>query len=165
MGAYLIYAACTYRKSISTAECMRKAFVKHWESSKNASSKLEFYNMIKLKFQTETYLSSINNSSHRASATRLRISSHNLYIESGRYEKPIVPREARWCIYCFMKSGIKTVERELHALVHCPLYFSIMTLSKIVHQFLQILELLRTAKICFQIPTEIRWGLCNTITV
>lgn len=85
--------------------------------------------LFKIKFEKEAYLSGIKDSSHRASITRLRISSHNLYIERGRYETPLVPREARWCVYCYMKYGHKTVESEVHALLHCPLYDSVKNRS------------------------------------
>ena len=59
---------------------------------------------------------------HRASVTRLRISSHNLYIERGRYVNPPIPRELRWCVYCYLQNNKKVVENELHALLECPLY-------------------------------------------
>lgn len=113
------------RLSSSIADCMRQKFIKYWELAKNASPKLEFYNEIKTKFETEQYLYNIKNSSHRASVTRFRISAHNLYIERGRYKTPIVPRESRWCIYCHMKTGQYHIEDELHTLLYCPLYLAI----------------------------------------
>ena len=61
----------------------------------------------------------------RISLTRLRISCHNLYIERGRYEVPLVPRENRWCVYCFYHHGVKPIEDENHVLISCPLYSSI----------------------------------------
>lgn len=110
------------RNSISTTECIKQEFTKLWEYTKNASPKLDFYNKTKTKFGQEEYLSIIKNPSHSASITRFRISSHNLFIERGRYEKPLIPRDERWCVHCFMISGTKTVEDELHAILHCPLY-------------------------------------------
>ena len=47
---------------------------------------------------------------------------HNLYIECGRYETPVVPRDRRWCIHCLQNLTSKTVEDVLHVLVDCPLY-------------------------------------------
>ena len=112
------------RLSTSMADNIRKEFVKHWKASKEQSPKLEFYNLIKTEFGTEEYLSLIENPSHRASVTRLRISSHNLYIERGRYETPLVPREDRWCAYCYTTTNQKLVESESHVLLHCPLFES-----------------------------------------
>ena len=54
--------------------------------------------------------------------TRIRISSHNLYIERGRYTRPPIPRESRWCIYCYMQTNDKVIEDETHTLLTCPLY-------------------------------------------
>lgn len=105
------------RKSTLLAECMRQEFVKHWKQAKNASPKLEFYNQIKENFATEEYLSKISNPQHRASFTRLRISAHNLYVERGRYETPAIPREDRWCIYCYFNYGHKCIEDEHHVLL------------------------------------------------
>ena len=55
----------------------------------------------------------------------LRISAHNLYIERGRYERPYIPREGRWCAYCFMTNSTTALEDEEHVLLHCPLYSNI----------------------------------------
>ena len=104
------------------SESIRQEFAKHWKLLKSSSPKLEFYNQIKEEFCTEDYLSMIKNPSHRASVTRLRISAHNLFVERGRYENPIVPREDRWCIFCYVNTGIKHIENEDHVLLHCPLY-------------------------------------------
>ena len=97
------------RCSTSTAESIRQEFVKHWSSSKSLSPKLEFYDKIKIKFEPEQYLNTIKNSSYRQSLTRYRISCHNLFIERGRYENPLVPREDRWCLPCYTNSGLKPV--------------------------------------------------------
>ena len=101
---------------------MREEFVKNWSSSKSASPKLEFYHKIKTKFEPEKYLGTIENSSYRESLTRYRISCHNLYIERGRYEKNLVPREERWCVSCYTHYGLKPIESEVHVLTNCPLY-------------------------------------------
>ena len=115
------------RKSTLVAECVRKEFAKHWNNSKRTSPKLEFYDQIKPEFRTEDYLSLVEESEHRASLTRFRISAHNLYIERGRYETPLVSRDNRWCAFCYQNSGHKPVESELHVLLFCPLYTSLKT--------------------------------------
>ena len=85
--------------------------------------KLEFYNLIKHDFEPESYLRMIKVPDFRKSLTRFRISCHNL--ERGRYETPLVPREERWCTYCFFSKGLKPIEDESHALIDCLLYSSV----------------------------------------
>ena len=106
---------------------MREEFIEIWKAAKASSSKLEFYNLIKKDFAPEKYLSRVTIPDVRKSLTRLRTSCHNLYIERGRYETPLVPREDRWCVYCFYSSGLKHVEDENHVLTKCPLYSPIRT--------------------------------------
>ena len=49
--------------------------------------------------------------------TRLRISAHNLAIETGRYAKPVAtPVDKRLCIHC------NQVENEFHLIFECSLY-------------------------------------------
>ena len=101
---------------------MRIEFVDMWNSAKATSPKLEFYHLIKTNFQPEKYLSIINVPDFRKNLTKLRISSHNLYVERGRYQIPYVSRENRWCVHCFYNLGTKYIEDETHVLVNCPLY-------------------------------------------
>ena len=49
--------------------------------------------------------------------TKLRISAHQLYVETGRYCNPSIPRENRFCFHCK-----NIVEDEKHFLLDCPLY-------------------------------------------
>ena len=93
-----------------------------WELSKASSPKLNFYHQIKHEFLPEKYLSLVKISEARNSLTRFRISSHNLFIERGRYETPIIPRQNRQCLHCYFTTGVKTLEDEIHALATCPLY-------------------------------------------
>ena len=65
-------------------------FTNNWTTVKETSPKLEFYNLLKTEHGLEDYLQVINDHEHRANVTRLRISSHNLYVERGRYEIPLV---------------------------------------------------------------------------
>ena len=113
------------RKSICVVQCLREVFTNHWRTCIHTSPKLEFYCKIKSEFVAEWYLSHIKIPANRASVTRMRISSHNLYIERGRYVNPPIPRESRWCVYCYLQNNEKIVENEIHALFDCPLYQSI----------------------------------------
>ena len=104
------------------AHNMRGEFVEKWRAVKSASPKLEFYNNLKKEFGLENYLNLVKCPDARKSLTRLRISAHNLYIERGRYETPLVPRAERWCVYCKLNLGVDTIEDECHVLTRCPLY-------------------------------------------
>ena len=54
----------------------------------------------------------------RKSLARLRLSSHNLCIETGRWTKPTpTPRDHRFCYFCK-----DVVEDDLHFLFVCPKY-------------------------------------------
>ena len=53
----------------------------------------------------------------RVIITRWRLSNHDLRIETGRYVRPLLPRNMRTCSMC-----VTLVEDEEHALYHCPLY-------------------------------------------
>ena len=108
--------------STSTAHMMREEFVSMRKLAKASSPKLNFYHQIKHEFLPEKYLSLVKIPEARNSLTRFRISSHNLFIERGRYETPIIPRENRWCLHCYFTTGVKTLEDEIHALATCPLY-------------------------------------------
>ena len=110
------------RPSTLITHHMRGEFVEKWKSAKIASPKLEFYNRIKSEFGPEKYLNLVKCPDARKSLTRLRISAHNLYIEKGRYETPLVPRAERWCVYCKLNLGVETIEDEYHVLTQCPLY-------------------------------------------
>ena len=60
----------------------------------------------------------IENTKHALALTRFRISSHNLRIETGRYDQRKIKPEDRLCIYCRSQA----VEDEQHFLLQCPLY-------------------------------------------
>jgi hypothetical protein len=60
-----------------------------------------------------TYLLS---KSIKSKMTQLRISAHCLNIERGRYNKPKIPREERFCKFC------TEVETEEHFLISCHKY-------------------------------------------
>ena len=51
----------------------------------------------------------------------LRLSAHNLQIETGRFSKKKTPRDERFCLYCKSQNTF-TVENEVHFVLACPLY-------------------------------------------
>ena len=80
-------------------------------------SKLRTYNLIKKDNEIQPYLINIKNVNYRKSLTKFRLSNHDLMIETGRYTKPKIPKENRFCPFCADK-----VEDEIHFLIICPTY-------------------------------------------
>ena len=81
--------------------------------------KLRTYKLFKTQFKLEPYLTSTKNHNFNLALFRLRISSHNLRIETGRHTKPNkTPINERVCLYC----SEQDVEDEPHFLLKCPLY-------------------------------------------
>ena len=79
--------------------------------------KLRTYFTFKFHFEFEQYLSIIKNFDKRSSITKLRISSHRLQIERGKYFRPPIDVEKRVCDYCPSE-----IEDEIHFLIQCPRY-------------------------------------------
>ena len=68
-------------------EKMKRNFKDKWLRDISECNKLEFYSDIKIKFKLEPYLNLVENGSHKNALTRLRISAHNLHIETGRCKR------------------------------------------------------------------------------
>lgn len=98
-----------------------KDYKSFWEKERvdrMQEGKLDTYFSIKRNFGMEKYLI-LDTFSHRKALCQLRISAHNLSIESGRYTKnKSIPRDQRICKYCKSNS----VESEFHFLTACTLY-------------------------------------------
>ena len=94
-------------------------YKQNWYANINNSSKLASYCMFKHDFNIELYLSCINVNKYRISLTKLRLSCHNLEIETGRYLN--IPRSERICTHCNMN----VIESEYHFLLVCPKYYEI----------------------------------------
>ena len=102
---------------------LKSHFKEAWQHCKNASPKLDFYNRIKDAFCHEKYLDYVSNFYDRANLTKLRISAHDLHIETGRHKN--IPRQDRHCKWCKISMGVETIEDEGHFLYACDLYSQI----------------------------------------
>ena len=102
---------------------LTKHFTNCWDHEKSSSSKLSYYNNIKKKFAREVYLDITKGFSRRYSTSKLRISSHDLAIECGRYSN--TPRELRTCHWCKSCMGTEILEDENHVMHECDLYSDI----------------------------------------
>ena len=103
-------------------ETIYTKFMETCMTSINDSSlfpKLRTYKTFKEEFRLEDYLIHVKNLNHSLALLRLRISSHNLRIETGRYDRPNkTPIDQRKCIYCSMLE----IEDEFHFVLKCTLY-------------------------------------------
>ena len=90
---------------------------KYWRSIIIESSKALAYKKIKQNVSTENYLFAVKNMRHKTALSRLRLSNHKLYIETGRHLRPKLERSKRKCFICKNE-----IEDEIHFVVNCPLY-------------------------------------------
>lgn len=81
----------------------------------NAPNKLKSYSSFKSVFEMENYIMCMNKMKRRQ-FTKLRISSHHLAIETGRYTRPITPRNERFCKSCTLQA----LGDEFHFMLICP---------------------------------------------
>ena len=95
---------------------LRDNFIQHWEKRLHTSSRADFYKDI-ASFGFQTYLDKLSIRKFRTAVTRLRVPSHRLQIEAGRWSKPnSTPRNERLCRLC------NKLEDEFHLLFECTLY-------------------------------------------
>ena len=118
-------------------ECVNKIKTGHDQLDHN---KLRTYNTLKASFTREPYLDLVRNRNQRAFLSRLRVSSHNLAIERGRWTRPVTPASARFCGYCSHSTSPSTptatptspppaspqkqVDTEFHFLTQCNAFVS-----------------------------------------
>ncbi len=57
----------------------------------------------------------------RCCFAKLRLSSHKLHIETGRYSNRNIPREESYCLFYKTKKD-PVIEDEIHFLTCCPLF-------------------------------------------
>jgi len=94
---------------------LQDTYIQKWFNSIENNSKLSFLSKSKECYEQETYLYDINNFEIRKAITQLRISSHKLNIETGRYYN--VAPDQRFCPFC-----PKHIEDEFHFLMECSRY-------------------------------------------
>ena len=105
---------------LSIKETLEQNYCEKWHThieSCKSQGKLQIYSHIKRNFRLENYLLQFPTYVRR-NFSKLRISAHNLAIETGRYAKPSIPPDKRICFNC------KLVEDEFHFFFSCSLYNS-----------------------------------------
>ena len=96
-------------------------FIQNWHSRLENSSRATFYQNIAV-FQLQPYLNNLNVFKFCQALTKLRVSSHRLQIEAGRWIKPNrTPINERVCIFC------NVLEDEFHFVLECKQYIDLRT--------------------------------------
>jgi len=95
---------------------LRDIYITGWRASIDTHTSLYLYKEIKSTFQMSPYITLLQNIKYRNILAKLRLSSHNLQIESGRHYK--IPRHDRKCILC----NLNDIEDEFHFVLICPFY-------------------------------------------
>ena len=94
-------------------------FIQNWNSRLVESSRANFYRLFS-KFEHQLYLETIKVTKFRITLSKLRLSSHRLEIEVGRWARPNrTPLDQRKCRVC------DKVEDEFHFILECGLYSQI----------------------------------------
>ena len=89
----------------------------------------------KCTFDRADYLQVLENRKNRNVIAKLRLSSHKLFVETGRHRQ--IPRQDRKCILC----NIDDVEDEYHVILICPFYNNIrITHIPSLFKFVQLLN-------------------------
>ena len=98
---------------------LNDVYKQNWSGIINNSPKCRFYKEIKPFHQPSEYLSIVVPQNHRIAMTRLLVSSHSLRVETGRWTRPVTPRNERKCTNC------NKIEDECHFLLECSRYSQI----------------------------------------
>ena len=109
-------------------------------NNQHGKNKLRLYKLFKKNFEMESYLYGKLDKLEKKILSRIRLSSHNLEIESGRHMK--IPVEMRLCKSCNMQK----VGDEFHFIMECPtfqkersdLFSGILSLAREKHIFLKV---------------------------
>ena len=84
----------------------------------NSGNKLRTYAKLITDYELEKYLTVDLSQNMMREIARLRTSTHKLAIETGRYQRPVVPSNERLCKIC----NTGQVEDEIHFVTQCTAY-------------------------------------------
>ena len=97
---------------------LRSMFIAIWKGALTQTKKLQLLNSMKQEWGAEPYINSLPHDL-RVNITRLRLSAHRLPIELGRYQRPIIPRDERYCKICSTAGYPNMIGDEPHLLFRC----------------------------------------------
>jgi len=121
---------------------MKNIYRFHWTVNVHRAdphNKLRTYMKFKRQFKVENYLNCFRQANARKMFTRLRISAHDLKIESGRYQQPKILVEERLCGSC------NAIDDEFHFVMKCTNH---VLFSRVRTKFLNDVSLLKHDFVC-----------------
>ena len=101
-----------------SAKSCKLMFESIWKGALSKSPKLEFYACVKKNFSMEIYLDLLD-FDLRKTLSAIRISSHRLPIERGRYLTPPISIDMRYCELCLERNKVSVLGNETHFLFDC----------------------------------------------
>jgi hypothetical protein len=100
------------------SSCMQSVYNDEWYYRiSNVQLKLRTYCSFKSSFECENYIHILSRTK-RSNFCKLRVSAHNLAIETGRHTTPRVPQENMICTKC----DLNETEDEYHFIMNCKAY-------------------------------------------
>lgn len=108
---------------LSFKQTLIDCFTQEWHVYLQTNSVLILYKAVKERFEYESYLDVFSNIKLRQFVTKIRLSSHNLHIETGRYGRNRLPRHERMCQIC----DENEIENEFHFMLKCSKYSQLRT--------------------------------------
>ena len=106
---------------------MELQMVTFWESLRHEQSKMSFYNLVKPIYGLEDYLDVKR--ADRKEVSKIRVSAHDLRIETSRYNQSNQPKHCRFCCDDHNRQLLDNLpfketilETEEHVIVSCPAY-------------------------------------------
>lgn len=97
---------------------LQSKYSNYWKTKIEASTRLDFFSKIKQEFKEDQFLNDVKNFDLKKDYYKFRTSNHALFIETGRYCRPVLSREKRTCKFC----NNNDIEDEMHLLFKCTLY-------------------------------------------
>ncbi len=91
-------------------------FVQKWKGDIEVSTVMPFYKFIQPEFIFSNYLSIVRNVYLRKCLTRIRLGTHGLRVETGRYGRNRIERNQRYCPLC----ETQDIEDSYHFIIVCP---------------------------------------------
>eukprot|EP00116_Pleurobrachia_bachei_P001548 sb/3461810/ len=108
-------------------QTMENQMVTHWESLRQKQSKMHFYNSVKPCYGYEDYLNIKR--ADRKEVSKIRVSAHDLRIETSRYSQSNQPKHCRFCCDDLNRRLLDNLpfpetifESEEHVITTCPAY-------------------------------------------
>ena len=95
---------------------LRDIYITEWKQGLNLSQSMAIYREVKQLFEMSSNLVKIQNRKFRNAIAKLRLSSHQLSIETGRHRN--IDRPNRKCTVC----NLNDIEDEFHFTLICPAY-------------------------------------------